>query len=118
MRDVAATDRNFPATREHRERAAGIVTTNRGDQIVSHDLRAMDAHELRRVETVGEIAETCAQQAHALSDMQPHVVAVGFEPLDHLHRNAHARVAFADPQLAFVLLLRSAAAAIRSTAWT
>ena len=115
-RDISSTDGNFPTAGEHRERAAGIVATNRCDQIVSHDLRAMDAHELRGIEAFGEIAEARAHQAHALADVQPHVIAVGFEPLDHLHRHAHARVAFADPQLGFVFLLRAAVAALGAQA--
>ncbi len=71
---------------------------------------------MRGVEAIGEIAEARAHEAHALADVQPDIVAVRFETLDHFNWNTHARVAFANPQLGFVFLLCAAAAALGTQA--
>src|SRR5207253_1850802 len=79
---VEAADFLLLAVAELRPPAAGVVAPQAGDEVAPDDRGAVEADEEGGVELVFELADRVVDQPAPPAHMEPHIVALGADPVD------------------------------------
>ena len=84
---VCTAHRQQGATPQREVEIAIASRRQRLHPVEPDDGRAMNAHELRRVELAFELAQTHAHQVHAATHVQANIVSCGIDVVDLPHRD-------------------------------
>ncbi|KAI1692334.1 hypothetical protein Ddc_23659 [Ditylenchus destructor] len=92
--EIGAAARQAAAVAQAQMRVASLGRLDGLDQTQSHQIAAVNADELRRIEALLEGAQAAAQGVIMLLPVQVDVVPAGLDPLDLVHRQRNSLPSF------------------------